>query len=47
MGLAMGAHPVGFLIHSPAGRLVCCVGVLLDVGGVLWVRRIVRSAARA
>jgi tight adherence protein B len=47
LGLAMGAHPIGFLVDSPAGRLVCCAGVLLDVAGVLWVRRIVRTAGRA
>lgn len=46
LGLAMGAAPLGFLVHSSAGRVVCCVGVLLDVAGVLWMRRILGRAQR-
>ena len=44
LGVAMGAQPLAFLGGSSAGRLVCCVGVLFDAAGVLWMRRIVRSA---
>ncbi len=47
MGTAMGARPAAFLLESPAGRLVACAGVLLDVGGVWWMRGILRSAAAA
>jgi tight adherence protein B len=45
LGVAMGARPLPFLLETPAGRLLCCVGVLLDVAGVLWMRRILRRAA--
>lgn len=44
LGVAMGADPVSFLLDSSAGRLVCSAGVLFDVAGVLWLRRILRSA---
>ncbi len=47
LGAAMGARPWAFLFGSGAGRIVCCVGVLLDVAGVLWMRRILRRAERA
>lgn len=47
LGAAMGARPLGLLLGESAGRALCCAGVLLDVGGVLWLRRIVRRAARA
>lgn len=41
LGAAMGAAPVPFLLGDPIGRLLCCVGILLDVAGVFWMRRIV------
>jgi tight adherence protein B len=47
LGASTGARPLAFLTGSPAGRLVCCVGVLLDVAGVLWMRRILRRALRS
>lgn len=46
LGAAMGARPWDFLLGSPAGRVVCCVGVVLDAAGVLWMRRILRRAER-
>jgi tight adherence protein B len=46
LGAAMGARPLPFLLGSPPGRLLCCVGVLLDVAGVLWMRRILIRAER-
>jgi Flp pilus assembly protein TadB len=46
MGAAMGAHPVAFLTEVPAGRAVGGAGILLDVAGVLWVQRILRTARR-
>jgi Flp pilus assembly protein TadB len=42
----MGARPWDFLIGAPAGRAVCCVGVVLDVAGVAWMRHILRRAER-
>jgi tight adherence protein B len=47
LGAAMGARPAQFLTGDPAGRLLCCVGVVLDVAGVLWLRTILRRAERA
>ncbi|MDT4928572.1 MAG: hypothetical protein QOF92_1439, partial [Pseudonocardiales bacterium] len=35
-----------FLTGAPAGKVLCCVGVLLDVAGVFWMRRIVHRAER-
>jgi tight adherence protein B len=46
LGTAMGTRPWEFLFGAPAGRIVCCVGVLLDVAGVFWIRRILRRAQR-
>lgn len=46
LGAAMGARPLPFLTGVPAGRALCCAGVLLDVAGVLWMRRIVLRAER-
>jgi tight adherence protein B len=46
LGAAMGARPWAFLLGDGAGRVVCCAGVLLDVGGLLWMRRILRRAER-
>ncbi len=47
LGAAMGARPVPFLLGDPLGRVLCCVGVLLDAAGLLWMRRILRVAARS
>lgn len=46
LGLAMGADPVAFLLHQPAGRLLGAGGVLLDLAGLLWIRSLVRGAER-
>lgn len=44
LGAAMGAQPIGLLFGTSGGQLLCCAGVLLDVAGVLWIRRILRRA---
>jgi tight adherence protein B len=44
LGALMGARPAVFLVGESGGRTVCCVGVVLDALGVLWVRRIVQRA---
>jgi tight adherence protein B len=44
LGASMGAQPLTFLGGRGAGQLVCCVGVLLDGAGLMWMRRILRSA---
>lgn len=41
LGAAMGARPLALLLGDPLGQALCCAGVLLDVAGVLWIRRIV------
>ena len=46
LGVAMGARPLAVLTGSTAGQALCCVGVLLDAAGVLWMRRILRRATR-
>jgi tight adherence protein B len=46
LGMAMGARPLAVLFDSAAGRLLLCAGVLLDVGGVIWTARLIRSAQR-
>jgi tight adherence protein B len=47
LGAAMGARPLTFLLGTPPGRLVCCVGVLLDAAGVIWTLRLMQQAQRA
>jgi tight adherence protein B len=44
LGAAMGAAPLAFLVQSPGGQLVCCVGVVLDLIGLLWTQRLARRA---
>jgi tight adherence protein B len=46
LGVAMGARPQAVLTGSTAGQALCCVGVLLDAAGALWMRRILARAAR-
>jgi tight adherence protein B len=46
LGIAMGAKPLGFLLDTPAGRMVCAAGVLLDALGVLWTQRLLLRAER-
>ena len=47
LGAAMGARPWAVLLGMPAGRVLSCVGVLLDAVGVLWMRRILTRAQRS
>jgi tight adherence protein B len=46
LGAAMGARPLAFLFGTPQGRLVCCVGAVLDAAGVLWTQRLMQRAQR-
>ena len=43
LGVAMGAHPLGVLVHTGAGQLALVVGVGLDAVGVLWTARLLRA----
>jgi tight adherence protein B len=47
LGAAMGARPLSVLTSSLGGQLLCLVGVLLDVAGLMWMRRLVRCAELA
>lgn len=46
LGSAMGARPLTVLTASGPGRALACAGVLLDVAGLLWMRRILANAER-
>lgn len=45
MGWAMGADPMGVLLHTPAGLSCLVVGGLLEAAGFWWAGRIVRSGS--
>jgi len=47
LGGAMGARPLTVLTSSLGGQLLCLVGVLLDVAGLMWTRRLLRRAELA
>lgn len=36
LGAQMGAHPIGYLTESPAGRLVLLAGASLTAAGLFW-----------
>lgn len=46
LGAALGARPVGVLLHTPAGLGCLAAGAALEGLGVLWTARIVRAAAQ-
>lgn len=46
LGSGLGGSPVGWLLGTPAGLAVLAAGVLLEVAGLLWVRRLVRGVER-
>jgi tight adherence protein B len=46
LGAAMGGRPLAFLAGSPAGVAVGLAGLLLDLVGLWWMRRILRWASR-
>ncbi|MFD6991263.1 type II secretion system F family protein [Streptomyces sp. NPDC059943] len=45
MGWAMGADPMGVLLHTPAGLSCLVVGALLEAAGFWWAGRIVRGGS--
>lgn len=47
LGAAMGARPLSVLTATRGGQLLCLAGVLLDVAGLLWMRRLLGRAERA
>jgi tight adherence protein B len=47
LGMAMGARPLHVLLNTSAGKLLLCVGVLLDAAGVVWTTRLISSAERS
>ena len=46
LGSGMDAHPLAFLLASPAGRWVTLVGVVLDAAGLLWTQLLTLAAQR-
>jgi tight adherence protein B len=44
LGAAMGAQPLTVLLRTPAGQAALLVGVVLELAGLAWTDRIVRSA---
>lgn len=46
LGSAMGARPLAVLIGGAGGQALGCAGLLLDVAGLLWMRRILSAAER-
>ena len=44
LGAAMGADPLGVLLGTSAGRLLLCLGAMLDAVGVMWTQRMIRKA---
>jgi tight adherence protein B len=41
LGLALGADPLGMLLHRSAGEIGLVLGVALDLAGLLWTDRLV------
>lgn len=41
LGSSIGANPLHFLLHTPAGAAVLTVGLLLDVAGLIWTQRMI------
>lgn len=44
LGTALGADPLAFLLGTGPGRLVLSAGVVLDIAGLVWTRRIASAA---
>ncbi|MEU9094066.1 type II secretion system F family protein [Streptomyces sp. NPDC087901] len=43
LGAALGADPLGVLLHSPAGLVCLVMGASLEAVGLVWATRIVRK----
>ena len=43
LGLALGADPLGTLLHHPIGQIGFVLGVVLDLAGLLWTDRLVEG----
>ncbi|HWU06843.1 MAG TPA: type II secretion protein F [Streptomyces sp.] len=43
LGAALGADPLGVLLHSPGGLVCLVTGGLLEAAGLFWASRIVRT----
>jgi tight adherence protein B len=47
LAAALGAHPVGVLLHTRFGLACLVVGLGLDAAGLAWTRRLVSAASPA
>lgn len=45
LGAGMGAKPLQLLLHTPLGNVCLVLGLALDLAGLWWTSRIVRTAA--
>lgn len=43
LGTLLGAQPVAWLLGSPLGLSIVAAGTVLDIAGVIWLRRMVRG----
>lgn len=46
LGAALGARPFELMVASPWARAAASVGMLLDVAGIVWLRRLTAGAQR-
>lgn len=44
LGAAMDAHPLHVLLHTPAGAVCAVLGLLFELAGLVWVRRLTNGA---
>lgn len=44
LGAAMGAHPLQVLLHTPAGAVCASGGLVFELAGLAWIRRLTRGA---
>lgn len=44
LGAAMGAHPVHVLLHTPAGAVCAGLGLMFELAGLAWIRRLTAGA---
>ncbi|MFI6449467.1 type II secretion system F family protein [Kitasatospora sp. NPDC050543] len=47
LGMALGARPIGILLHTPAGLACLVIGLALEGVGLAWTTRIIRRAKGA
>jgi tight adherence protein B len=46
LGAGLGVHPLSVLFGSTGGRATAALGLIFDLAGLAWTRRILRAARR-